>query len=147
MKRIPLALAIGALTPLYAQIDSLALKYAATITQEDLRRHLTVLSSDEFEGRETGLAGQKRAAEYLRNAFASFGIGAIPGGAERGLRDGYEQVFDLEFSKPGGIAMEANGRDFVFMQDYFYFSERLHDSVISDEVIFAGKGTRPRIHG
>ncbi|MCU0348438.1 MAG: hypothetical protein MUC59_15975, partial [Saprospiraceae bacterium] len=31
-----------------------AAPYAATITAEDIRSHLTVLASDEYEGRETG---------------------------------------------------------------------------------------------
>lgn len=37
-------------------------------------RHLRVIASDEFEGRETGMRGQKLAAEYLRNAFMEMGI-------------------------------------------------------------------------
>jgi hypothetical protein len=48
--------------------------YAATITPEDLRKHLTILASDEYEGRATGEKGQKLAADYLARQFAELGL-------------------------------------------------------------------------
>ena len=57
-----------------AQQDSIQLRYAATITEADLKRHLSVLASDAYEGREAGMKGQKMAADYLRNSFQEFGI-------------------------------------------------------------------------
>ena len=41
-----------------ANVDQAA-KYAATITSKELSEHLYTYASDEFEGRETGEAGQK----------------------------------------------------------------------------------------
>ncbi|ALD21909.1 M28 family peptidase [Hymenobacter sp. DG25A] len=53
--------------------------YAESITQEDLRRHLTILASDEYEGRETGEKGQKMAAEYIAKRFQELGLkGPVP---------------------------------------------------------------------
>ena len=46
-----------------------AKKFAKTITAEDLKEYLYVYASDEFEGRNTGDAGQKKAVEYLRNFY------------------------------------------------------------------------------
>jgi len=37
--------------------------YGSTITQEELKEHLYVYASDEFEGRDTGSTGQKKAGE------------------------------------------------------------------------------------
>ena len=54
--------------------DSLAVKYANTITSADLKKHLNVLASDEYEGRETGKEGQKKAAKYIAEQFKSSGI-------------------------------------------------------------------------
>ena len=51
-----------------------ALKYAKTINARDISNHLHIIASDEFEGRETGKAGQKKAMEYLINEFKSYGI-------------------------------------------------------------------------
>ena len=48
--------------------------YAATITAKDLGAHLFVYSSDEYEGRDTGEPGQKKAIEYLKNFYISQGI-------------------------------------------------------------------------
>ena len=46
-----------------------AKKFAKTITAEDLKEYLYVYASDEFEGRNTGEPGQKKAVEYLRNFY------------------------------------------------------------------------------
>ena len=50
------------------------IKFSKTIITEDLKRHLTILSSDSLEGRETGKKGQKMAADYIANHFKNIGI-------------------------------------------------------------------------
>lgn len=52
--------------------------YANTITVNDVKKHIFTLASDEFEGRETGEKGQKMAAKYLAEQYASFGIKKYP---------------------------------------------------------------------
>ena len=52
----------------YSQLEH-ANKFAKTITEKDLRKHLYIYASDEFEGRNTGSKGQKKAVEYLRNFY------------------------------------------------------------------------------
>lgn len=52
----------------------LSLKYASTITAKDLGNHLFTYASDEFEGRDTGEPGQKKATEYLKDYYISQGI-------------------------------------------------------------------------
>ena len=49
------------------ETEDLSLRYASTITAEDLKTHLYIYASDEFEGRLTGSKGQKKAVEYLKN--------------------------------------------------------------------------------
>mgnify|MGYP001165167263 FL=1 len=49
-------------------------KFSETITIEDLEKHLTILSSDSLEGRETGKKGQKMAADYIMNHFINIGV-------------------------------------------------------------------------
>jgi len=49
------------------------------VSKPNLVTHLTVLSSDEMEGRKTGEAGQKKAADYLRNYYKKLGVSAAPG--------------------------------------------------------------------
>ena len=52
----------------YSQLEH-ANKFAKTITEKDLKKHLYIYASDEFEGRNTGSKGQKKAVEYLRNFY------------------------------------------------------------------------------
>ena len=69
--------------------DSIAVRFASTITAADLKEHLDILASDEYEGRETGKKGQKMAAEYISNHFSEFGLTAID------ENKNYLQEFDL----------------------------------------------------
>ena len=55
-------------------------KFAKTITAKDLGKHLFIYASDEFEGRNTGEPGQKKAVEYLKNFYKSQGIVSPLGG-------------------------------------------------------------------
>ena len=55
-------------------------KYINTITAENLKKHLTIVASDEMEGRETGSPGQKKAGNYLIEEYKKAGI-PFPKGA------------------------------------------------------------------
>ena len=48
--------------------------YANSITPEELKDHLFVFAGDEFEGRETGEPGQKKAAAYLKEEYQDLDI-------------------------------------------------------------------------
>jgi hypothetical protein len=50
------------------------IKFSKTIQIDDLYKHISVLSSDSLEGRETGKRGQKMAADYIASFFSSIGI-------------------------------------------------------------------------
>ncbi len=47
----------------------LAQKFAEGIIEANLKTHLYIIASDEFEGRNTGEPGQKLAAEYIKNFY------------------------------------------------------------------------------
>ena len=52
--------------PTWAQKKDLqAVKFANTITQKDLSRHLHVIAADDMEGRRTGTKGQKKLPNTL----------------------------------------------------------------------------------
>src|SRR6056297_2886848 len=55
------------------------MEYAETITTSELKEHLYTFASDEFEGRNTGEPGQKKAAEYIVNEYQEIGIEAPEG--------------------------------------------------------------------
>ena len=56
------------------QVPHISESYSETILVADLKRHLNILASDSLEGRETGKAGQKMAADYIMNHFKDVGI-------------------------------------------------------------------------
>jgi len=57
-----------------ADYDKSLPKYLLSIQADELSKHLYIFASDEFEGRDTGEPGQKKAAEYLRNFYKKQGI-------------------------------------------------------------------------
>lgn len=57
------------------------ISFEETITADELKTHLTVVASDEMEGRETGSPGQKRAGNYLIEQYKKNGI-PFPKGAD-----------------------------------------------------------------
>ena len=67
------------------------MEFANTITASELKEHLYTFASDEFEGRNTGEPGQKKAAEYIVNEYESLGIKAPKG------MDNYYQVIPTEY--------------------------------------------------
>ena len=57
-----------------AKKTSKATTYAKTITAEELKTDLYIYASDEFEGRDTGSPGQKKAVDFLKNEYIKMGI-------------------------------------------------------------------------
>ena len=56
-------------------------KYLNSISESDLKTHLTIVASDEMQGRDTGSAGQKKAGNYLISQYQKNDI-PFPKGAE-----------------------------------------------------------------
>jgi hypothetical protein len=71
----------------FAQDD--AQKFAATITGDDLKKHLTIVASAEMEGRETGTEGQRKAASYIETQFKALGLQAPSS------LNGYQQTYQV----------------------------------------------------
>jgi Zn-dependent M28 family amino/carboxypeptidase len=93
MKKILLSISVALFIGCGAQKDNtdFARQYMQTITSDELKTLLTVVASDEMEGRETGSEGQKKAGRYLIEQYKNFGI-PYPKGAE-----GYYQPISAEY--------------------------------------------------
>ncbi len=110
---------------------------AATITADELKRHLLILASDEMEGRETGTEGQRKAAEYLAEVFASMGLPA--------LGDDNSHLQRIFFKAEGWqqIELTINEKKYRHLWEY-YAVPALNEGVAGkqqfDEVIFLGYG-------
>lgn len=111
--------------------DSLAVKYAKEIDEEDLKRHLSVIASDEYAGRETGMIGQKMTEKYLVNAFKE--IGLSPGNGES-----YIQHFDVvNYNPDADIVIDNEKYDFY---NEFYFYQKFEKDIEVEELLFLGYG-------
>ncbi|MEY5046572.1 MAG: hypothetical protein RL713_1797, partial [Bacteroidota bacterium] len=86
-------------------------KYAATITTEDLSKHLYIVAGAEMEGRETATEGQRKAAAYIEQHFKS--IGLIPGN-----NGSYQQHFPVYRDEVGGAEVVVNGKSFEMGKDF-----------------------------
>lgn len=83
MKKIIFGLLLLLLISCGAQKENtdFARQYMQTITSAELKTLLTVVASDEMEGRDTGTEGQKKAGRYLIEQYKNFGI-PYPKGTE-----------------------------------------------------------------
>ena len=100
--------------------------YAETITEADLKKHLYTYASDEFEGRETGEPGQKKAVEYLRAQYEELDI---PAAQENG---DYFQKVPIEINNLPQGSITVNGKEFMMGEDLLTFSkaEGTYDSIV-----------------
>jgi hypothetical protein len=118
----------------YAQeYDSLAHYYSNTIKSTDIEKHLSILASDEFEGRATGKKGQKLAMEYLIEQFKSFGV-------EDYKAMNYRQEFALIEQANTGIAVVIDKDSFHVNQDFLFSPSITENQELNIQLAFIGYG-------
>lgn len=131
MKKLLTLLGLCLAVTIIAQ-DKQAMKYAKSITDDDLKAHLSILASDEYEGRETGKKGAKMAAKYIADHFKSLGFeGPVDGS--------YFQEFDLKQSKimttylRKGDYKKMGNEDFLFISRSETYGEEYIKVVVADD--------------
>ena len=133
-RTLSLGLLIGIAATAIAQDSELAEKYAKTVTVKDLKSRLEIIASDEFEGRETGQPGQKKAAEYIRKQFESFGYQPIE------KLKGYYQPFNLQLTYPDTVKLSIGEEEFTFLENMYYFPG-FGDMVLkTEDILYLGFG-------
>lgn len=93
------------------------IRFSQKIDTVDLRKHLSVLASDEYEGRETGKKGQQMSATYIESVFKNIGCATVPG------MKGYQQYFDVIETTPGG-SLSFNNVNLNYRTDFIYFGTK-----------------------
>ncbi len=92
--------------------------YASSITEAELKTHLYIYASDEFEGRETGKPGQKKAVEYIKSYYQKIGVPAAKSDGN------YFQSVPLEQTETpaGSFTVDGktykNGSDFISLSSF-----------------------------
>lgn len=113
--------------------DSIAIKIAETIQPKDLYDHLAIIASDDFEGRETGRAGQKKTAAYIQQKFKEWKL-------EPAGDNGYLQSFPVRVTHPGGVEVSFDGESLAHNEDFYVYKNGNNGTYVGEEVVYAGFG-------
>ncbi|OOQ61236.1 M28 family peptidase [Mucilaginibacter pedocola] len=141
MKKVSImvaALAISATA--CAQQNATALKYGKLITAEDAKKHLSIIASDEFEGRETGKPGAEKAANYIADHFKKLGLQAPVNGS-------YFLDVPLAETKLTISKFSVGGQAFADWTDFFVRGTFADKTLNNADVVFVGYGTADEIAG
>ena len=119
----------------FAQVDDAA-KYAGIIRSSEMQKHLTIIAADDMEGRETGTAGQRKAAVYIENFFKTIGLQP-----PAGLNGSYQQLYPLYKDSLVSSKFKINGKEAVFGTDYLSPANNNETGKFSAKsIVFAGYG-------
>lgn len=120
---------------IYIDTSDIAVKLAQTIKSDDIRKHLEILASDAYEGRETGQKGNRMAAKYISDYYTSLGLPDIGD-------DGKYQKVSFSWSKWDETVIYINKTRFKHLWDYLAFPTQNNKMpvLLTDEVVFMGYG-------
>lgn len=114
---------------------ALSVRYGSMITSEDLNKHLNIIASDAFEGRETGTEGQRKAAAYLVDQIEGYGLVPLPG------ESSFEQEIAFTKERWSSIRLSGVNKIFKHLWDFCAFPATNFSVETSfDEMVFLGYG-------
>lgn len=111
--------------------------YAASITENELKEHLYTYASDEFEGRETGEPGQKKAVAYLKAEYENLSIPAAQPNGD------YFQKVPLEISNLPTGKLRLKGEDYGIGEHVLTFGAA---NMSTTEIVYIGFGIEDISH-
>ncbi len=110
-------------------------KYAPLVNADGLKKHLTIIASDEMEGRETGTAGQRKAAAYIESEFKKIGLKQVVG------LNGYQQFYPLNQDTLVNAVLNIDNKEAVYGTDFITpLNLNVTNSFKSNEIVFVGYG-------
>jgi len=133
MKKFLIILSVCAAGAAQAQKIPDPRPFAKTITAEDLKKHLFIVASADFEGRETATEGQRKAAGYIENDFRSLGL-------KPGNGDNYQLQYPVFQDSLEGAWLSVNDQAFSFNKDFFVPISDYTSEMGAADVVFAGYG-------
>jgi hypothetical protein len=134
MKRLLTLLVVICLVSFSAQAqDKTAVKYASTITPEDMKAKLSILASDDFQGRETGTPGQEKASKFLEDFYLKIGL--------QGPVDGtYRQKFTMYQSDWSEVYLKTKSGKKINGKDIIFFGNANMSKELKLSTVFVGNG-------
>jgi hypothetical protein len=114
-----------------------SVKFASHITAEGLQKDLSIIASQEMEGRETGMEGQHKAADYIESRMKSIGLNK-----PRALK-GYQQYFSLRSDSMLNGLLEIDSLKAVVGSDFIMpAGPNKTGEYTSSTILFVGYGIR-----
>ena len=113
--------------------DKNAAKAAATITAEDMKKHLYIIASKEMGGRDTPSPGLEKAANYIEEHFKSLGLAP-------GNNGSYRQYYSLYKDSMQDASLVINGKKLALNTDFQAMTSNYAAGLRFSEVVFAGYG-------
>ncbi len=110
--------------------------FAETISQEDMKGILTILASDEMEGRETGTPGNDKASKFIAGKLAEMGIPKVD------KLDGYFQKIAFSSESWEDISLKVGDKEYRHLWEYYAFANlnSTNEMQTINEVVFLGYG-------
>ncbi len=121
----------------YSQKDPSASRFAEIITPSVVGEYTRVLASDSLEGRGTGAPGQKKAAEYMRNKFESFGLEPI---VRTETGKSYFQRFNLVEKSWNEVYIKVGKERKEFLADFYAYGDVEFPEAEKLSIVFGGYG-------
>ncbi|UXX79128.1 M28 family metallopeptidase [Reichenbachiella carrageenanivorans] len=144
MKKIFLSLLTLAALNVQAQQSELAMKYANTITTDDLFDYLGILASDALEGRETGERGQRMAAALISHHFQSEGLVAP---VKNGDQMSYYQNVPLVSSKITKAYLKIGKKQYDNFNKTVFVGTGVTNGEMDTQIVFVGNGDAANYEG
>ena len=108
--------------------------YGNTITENELKTYLYTYASDEFEGRDTGEPGQKKAVAYLRDQYKRLNIAPAQADGD------YFQNVPLQKGSELNSQLTINGKAYAFEDQFLAFSANKNGTTALSEIVYVGYG-------
>ncbi|MGJ1445788.1 M28 family peptidase [Sphingobacterium spiritivorum] len=107
-------------------------KYAEMLNEESAKKHLTILSSKEYEGRGTGQKGGEKAAQYIAAEFKKLGLKAS--------QSGYFQKINLKNRRFEVNQFTIGSKNFKNGKDFFILGDNKKTVIKTEDIVFVGYG-------
>ncbi len=113
-----------------------------TITMEGLKSDLSIIASDEFEGRDTGEEGIRKATDYITKRYEALGLKPV------GDNNSFEQGYDLNARTVNGYEYILKGENGAILSETSLNKQETGDFVtifggsdnVTGSIIYAGLG-------
>ncbi len=114
--------------------DANASKFAKSITEADLKKHLYYIAGPECEGRGTGTPGIAKAATYIENQFKKYGL--LPGNGNN-----YQMEYALLQDSIMDSYISVDGKKYAY-NDFFTGNNRNNNNqkLTATEMVYIGYG-------